>query len=76
MRWLRRRRSKRAEERARLEALRVAEEQLETVERDLERAHERTSEIAEISRTLRRLGAMNHFAPLVLEAFGGDRDDR
>lgn len=73
MHWTRLRRNKSFERREDEEALRRAEERLETVERDLERAHERTSEIVEISRTLRRLGEQNHFAPLVIAAFGGRR---
>ena len=70
MRWFRFRRTK-ADARARAEELRRAERALDRVERDLEQAQERTSEIAEISRTLRRMGEHNHFAPLVLKAFGG-----
>jgi hypothetical protein len=66
--------TEKADEREHLAAMHRAEQELESTERALEQAHERTSEIAEISRTLRRLGAMNHFAPLVLEAFGGDKD--
>lgn len=53
--------------------LRDAEAQLRDAEAELEAAQERTSEIAEFSRTLRSLGEANHFAPLVLKAFGGGR---
>jgi type VI protein secretion system component VasK len=48
------------------------QEQLREAEDELEAVQERTSEIAEIARTLRRLREQNHFAPLVWEAFGGD----
>jgi hypothetical protein len=48
------------------------QEQLREAEDELEAVRERTSEIVEITRTLRRLREQNHFAPLVWEAFGGD----
>lgn len=51
--------------------LRAAEEALEGTEQQWQEVRERTSEIREIARTLRRLGERNHFAPLVSEAFGG-----
>lgn len=67
MRWIRRRRTTRDEA-----ALRAAREKLREAEHELEAVQERTSEIREISRTLRRLGEQNHFAPMVLKAFGGE----
>lgn len=70
MRWILRRTGK-TDTSGSAEALRCAEARLRDVEGDLERAHARTSEIAEISRTLRRLGEHNHFARAVLEALGG-----
>lgn len=69
MRW--RRHRKTAEKKEREEALLDAQRQLRDAEHDLEVVRERTSEIKEISRTLRRLREQNHFAPLVWEAFGG-----
>lgn len=54
------------------EELRSAQEMLREAENELEAVHKRTSEIREISRTLRRLGEQNHFAPLVWRAFGGE----
>lgn len=53
------------------EDVQAAKEALRCLEQDMEAARERTSEIREISRTLRRLGERNHFAPLVRDALGG-----
>ncbi|MER7488705.1 hypothetical protein ABTY20_22930 [Streptomyces sp. NPDC126497] len=53
------------------EDVRAAEEALRVLRHDLARARERTAAISEISRTLRRLGERNHFAPLIKDALGG-----
>lgn len=71
MRWRKHRPTKAADHEERVEALRCAKEQLREAEQELAKVRERTSEIAEIARTLRRLREQNHFAPLVWEAFGG-----
>lgn len=55
----------------RLRSLRRAEAELREAERELEAVRERGSEIEENCRTLRGLSERNHFAPLVLKAFGG-----
>lgn len=70
--WRRRRKTEsgRAERDAELRSVRA---QLRDAEHELETAQRRTSEIAEIYRTLRALGERNHFAPLVIEALGGKR---
>lgn len=51
--------------------VRAAREALACLEQDIAQARERTSEIREISRTLRTLGERNHFAPLIRDALGG-----
>lgn len=70
MRWRRRPTSKAEDTRA-AEDVRAAEEALRCLERDLAEARARTAVISEISRTLRRLGERNHFAPLIKDALGG-----
>lgn len=71
MRWFRRR--KRGPEAAPpADDVRAAQEALWCLERDIEAARERTSEIRRISRTLRSLGERNHFAPLIRDALGGE----
>lgn len=68
--WLKRLRSKRkdTDEDADVQAARDA---LEALPADIAEARRRTSEIQEISRTLRSLGERNHFAPLIRDALGG-----
>ena len=68
--WRRRPRSEHADPQA-VEDVQAAEEALRTLERDLVAARARTAVISEISRTLRRLGERNHFAPLIKDALGG-----
>ncbi|WP_158708360.1 DUF7620 family protein [Streptomyces sp. NRRL S-455] len=46
-------------------------EALQSLEQDIARAQARTAVISEISRTLRRLGERNHFAPMIKDALGG-----
>jgi hypothetical protein len=70
VRW-RRHKASRAEDERAAEDVRAAEEALHDLEGDLARARERTAVISEISRTLRRLGERNHFAPLIKDALGG-----
>lgn len=70
MRWRRRPTSRPVDPQA-AEDVQEAEEALRCLERDLEEARARTAVISEISRTLRRLGERNHFAPLIKDALGG-----
>jgi hypothetical protein len=51
--------------------VRAVQDALQSLERDIEQAHARTAVISEISRTLRRLGERNHFAPMIKDALGG-----
>lgn len=53
------------------EEVQAAQDALRELERDLVAARARTAVISEISRTLRRLGEQNHFAPLIKDALGG-----
>ncbi|MBR7839816.1 hypothetical protein KDL01_41640 [Actinospica durhamensis] len=71
LRWLKRRTSKRADVPAD-EDVQAAQEELRNLEQAMAAAHERTSEIREISRTLRSLGERNHFAPLIRDALKGE----
>lgn len=70
MLW-RRRRTDKGRSPEREAELACVREQLRDAEHELAEVQERTSEIREISRTLRRLREQNRFAPLVWEAFGG-----
>jgi hypothetical protein len=70
MRWTRRREGEKDREQA-AEDVRVVQDALQSLERDLARARARTAVISEISRTLRRLGERNHFAPMIKDALGG-----
>ena len=70
MRW-RRCRKRTAEDEQADRDVQAAREALDTLAEDIERARRRTSEILEISRTLRSLGERNHFAPLIRDALGG-----
>lgn len=70
MRW-RRRPTSRPEDVQAAEDVQEAEEALRCLERELAEARARTAVISEISRTLRRLGERNHFAPLIKDALGG-----
>jgi hypothetical protein len=51
--------------------VRAVQDALQELQRDLASARARTAVISEISRTLRRLGERNHFAPLIKDALGG-----
>jgi hypothetical protein len=53
------------------EDVQAAQEALQCLREEIVQARSRTSEIREISRTLRTLGERNHFAPLVRDALGG-----
>jgi soluble lytic murein transglycosylase-like protein len=68
--WLSRRRSEAGREQA-AEEVQTVQEALQSLEQDIARAHARTAVISEISRTLRRLGERNHFAPMIKDALGG-----
>lgn len=70
MHWPRRRKSEQDSERA-AEETQAVSEALDDLHRDIARARERMAAISEISRTLRRLGERNHFAPLIKDALGG-----
>lgn len=69
MPWIRLRRGDRDDGRS--DDVKAVQDALQSLERDIERAHARTAVISEISRTLRRLGERNHFAPLIKDALGG-----
>jgi hypothetical protein len=49
----------------------AAREALESVERGMEEARARESEISEIARTLHAARERNHLAPMVRDALGG-----
>lgn len=70
MRWIRRQKVEADREQV-AEDARVVQDALQSLERDLARARARTAVISEISRTLRRLGERNHFAPMIKDALGG-----
>lgn len=70
MRW-RKCRKKSAEDEQADRDVQAAREALDALAEDIVRARRRTSEILEISRTLRSLGERNHFAPLIRDALGG-----
>lgn len=70
MRWTRRQEGETDREQA-AEEVRVVQDALQSLEHDLARARARTAVISEISRTLRRLGERNHFAPMIKDALGG-----
>jgi hypothetical protein len=70
MPWLRRRRAEPDRSQA-ADDVRAVQEALQSLEHDIAQAHARTAVISEISRTLRRLGERNHFAPLIKDALGG-----
>ncbi|WP_086559967.1 DUF7620 family protein [Streptomyces africanus] len=70
MPWIRRRKGETAHEQA-ADEVQAVQEALQSLERDLAQARARTAVISEISRTLRRLGERNHFAPLIKDALGG-----
>lgn len=68
--WLRRRTSEPDREQA-AEEVQAVQDALQSLEQDIAQARARTAVISEISRTLRRLGERNHFAPLIKDALGG-----
>ncbi|MFD8226855.1 hypothetical protein ACFV16_22085 [Streptomyces massasporeus] len=70
MRWIKRLRGEPDQE-ATARDVQAVQDALQSLERDIEQAHARTAVISEISRTLRRLGERNHFAPMIKDALGG-----
>lgn len=70
MRWRKHRKTSSEDEQVARD-MQAVHDALEALDQDIVRARRRTSEIMEISRTLRSLGEQNHFAPMVLDALGG-----